>query len=192
MSGALPTTPVLRDINISSTHPTLVSVSRSLHRQVRSKGVQRWSINGSYAPNSREDLMPIWAFALSQKGQYETFTFVPPVYGTTSGTASGSCAVDAAAVAGDTSVTCTLSSGTLKAGDFVKFTGHDKVYALTADFTGTGSLAIFPSLIAAVADTETVAFTDVPFTVAFTTDMQKFSRGAIDLHDFDITLAEVV
>ena len=43
-----------------------------------------------------------------------------------------------------------------------------------------------------VADDEAITYNDVPFAVAFVNDSQSFGRGAADLHDFSISLVEIV
>lgn len=188
MSGTYPSTPSPASIKIASVQPTLASVTHSLKRQARSRGGQRWAIELDYAPLNRAEFAPLFAFALAQKGQYGTFTFVPPVYGNAQGDVSA-CA-SAVEVAGSESVTVTMT-GTLKAGDYVKFASHDKVYIVTSDLTGNGELAIQPPLLEATT-AAAVTFDDVPFTVAFGSDVQEFSRGAPDLHNFSVSLVEAV
>jgi len=78
----------------------------------------------------------------------------------------------------------------LKAGDFIKFSGHDKVYTLTAD--GSTTLAIEPPLASALVDNETVTYNDVPFTMAFAADTQEMSVGVEELVNFSVKLVEVV
>ena len=187
-----PTTPQASDISISSITPTLASVTHSLKRQARQRGGQRWSMKVGFPSMTRADFAPIWAFALSQKGQYGVFTYIPPIYGDTSGTASGTLSVNNAGgyEAGISSIASDGLTGTLKAGDFIKFTGHDKVYMLTADSSTT--LSIEPQLMTAVADNETVTYNDVPFTVAFTGDTQKVDTSTNGFISYEIALVEIV
>lgn len=174
-----PTSPGPSSITISSTHPTLMSVTHSLRRQVRSRGGQRWAFALSYAALTRAQIAPLFAHRQAQAGRYGTFTFAPPIYGSTSGTATGTAAVNNAGgySAGDSTITIDGITGTLKAGDFIKFNGHDKAYMLTAD--GTTSLAIKPALNAAVADNETVIYADVPFTVHYGSDSGAFDVSGV-------------
>jgi hypothetical protein len=190
MSGTFPTSPTPASIKISSIQPTLVSVAHSLKRQARSRGSQRWMMDIDYPPLSRADFAPVFAFAMAQQGQYGTFTFVPPIYGSTSGSATGTLLSNGAASAGDSTIAADGLTGTLKAGDFIKFAGHDKVYMLTAD--GSTSLTIEPPLLEAVANNEQIYYTNVPFKMAFAADVQEFSRGAQDLHDFSVSMVEVL
>lgn len=192
MSGAYPTTPVADSIKITSIAPTLTSVTHSLKRQARSRGGQRWLMDISYPPLSRADFAPIWAFAQKQQGQYGTFTYQPPIYKDTSGTATGTLLVNNAAgyAAGSSTIASDGLTGTLKAGDFIKFASHDKVYTLTDD--GSTSLSIEPALLESVADNEAITYNDVPFTMAFDNDMQEMSVSVGGFVSYKISLVEVV
>ena len=192
MSGSYPTTPVPKSITIAGISPALVSVTHSLRRQVRSRGGQRWKIEADYAPLTRAAFAPLFAFANAQRGQYETFTYVPPVYGSTSGTATGTLLVDNASgyAAGDITLDIDGLAGVLKAGDFVKFSGQDKVYMLASD--STTSITLTQPLVAAVVDDEAITYNDVPFTMAFRDDKQELSMGSSQLIGFSITLVEVI
>jgi len=188
---SFPTSPKPNSIRIGGYSPTMVSTTHSLKRQARTRGGQRWVIEASYPPMTRADFAPLWAFANAQKGQYSTFTYIPPVYGDSSGTVSGTVAINNASgySAGDSTLTIDGLTGTLKAGDFIKFAGHDKVYCLTAD--ATTSLSIVPPLVADVSDDEVITYNDVPFTVAFADDNQEMSVGVDELVGFKIALVEV-
>jgi hypothetical protein len=191
MSGTFPTTPEPRSITRSSLSPTLISVSHSLKRQVRSRGSQQWSFKLAYAPLKRATLAPLEAFLIAQRGQYSTFSFVPPVYGNSSGTVSGTVTVNGAHAAGATSVAISGLTGTLKGGDFIKFAGHSKVYMLTADATAT--LTVEPPLSAALVTGEAVAYNGVTFTCALATDGLSATINPGDLTEaLELVLVEVV
>ena len=189
---SFPTTPTASSIKITGVSPTIISVTHSLKRQARSRGGQRWLIEAGYPAMTRSAFAPLWAFVNAQQGQYNTFTFKPPIYKDSSGSATGTLAVDNASgySAGDSTITCDGLSGTLKAGDFITFAGHNKVYTLTAD--GTTTIAIEPPLISSVSDNEVITFNDVAFTMAFQEDKQELSMGIDQLVGFSIKLVEVV
>ena len=189
---SFPTSPVPNSISITSLNPTYTSVTHSLKRQVRTRGSQRWQIDATFPPLNRTDFAPIWAFAQKQKGQFGTFTFTPPIYSNSSGTATGTLAVNNSAgyVAGASTVTVDGLTGNIKAGDFIKFANHDKVYSVVAD--GNTSLIIEPALQVAVADNVVITYNAVPFTVAFTTDTQNMSVGANGFVNYSVKLIEVV
>lgn len=185
-----PTNPKPSNISISSISPTLVSLTHSLKRQVRRRGGQRWLIDVKYPPLSREEFAPIWAFSIAQQGQFKTFEYIPEIYGSTSGTATGSIIADGVYTAGDNTILTTGLTGTLKAGDFIKFNSHDKVYMLTAD--GSTTLNIEPALVADVADLEVIIYNDVEFTVAFTADTTNMSVAVNQYVSYNIKLVEIV
>jgi uncharacterized cupin superfamily protein len=114
------------------------------------------------------------------------------VYGSTSGTATGTLLVDNASgyAAGDITLDIDGLAGVLKAGDFVKFSGQDKVYMLASD--STTSITLTQPLVAAVVDDEAITYNDVPFTMAFRDDKQELSMGSSQLIGFSITLVEVI
>lgn len=62
------------------------------------------------------------------------------------------------------------TAAVLKAGDFLRFAGHTKVYKVAAvadaDAWGNASLRIHPALIATPSATQTITIQDVPFTVS--------------------------
>ncbi|MDY7002151.1 MAG: hypothetical protein SVS15_10280, partial [Thermodesulfobacteriota bacterium] len=136
MSGTFPTSPALAGLKITSNTPTFVSTAHSLKRQVRSRGGHRWLIEGEYPPMTRDEFAPVYAFAVAQRGQYETFTFVLPGLKTPQGSIPGTPVVDGADQTGrsiDTKGWTASQSGILKAGDYIKFNGHAKVYMVTQD-----------------------------------------------------------
>jgi hypothetical protein len=119
------------------------------------------------------------------------FTIIHTEIASTTGTATTSTVTCTAAAIGDSTVATTGLSGTLKAGDFIKFSGHDKVYRLTADRAGNGNLSIVPPLIVAVT-TDTVTYNNVPFTVRLNNDVQEYAIGVDMLHKFEVDFMEVI
>jgi hypothetical protein len=188
------------DLKFTSWQPTLVSLSHSLVRQARSRGgAQRWAIEAAYPPNlTRAELSPIFAFALQQRGQYEIFTLTPPaLWSTARGVATGSPLIKGAAQTGRTVNTDGWTpsvTGILLAGDFVKFAGHDKVYMVTADANADGAgeatIAIEPALLTAPADNEAIIVANVPFSVAFASDIQSFELNPPNSHVFKVAFVE--
>jgi hypothetical protein len=148
---------------------------------------------------TRAEFAPIYAFAMKQQGQFETFTYVPPVISTSQGDTTENPVVDGAVSVGASSATIdgltASESGIIKAGDFFKFSGHSKVYMATADMDADGTshatLNFAPNLLNAVANDETITFASVPFTVAFTEDITQFSTDVSSLYGFTMSLAEI-
>ena len=148
---------------------------------------------------TRSEFAPIYSFAVKQRGQYETFTYYPPTVSSPQGTATGTPVVNGAQSAGDNTIVTdgwSNSITALKAGDFLKFAGHDKVYMVVEDATSDGSgnatLTIEPPLRSSVADDEGITVSDVPFTVRFADDIAEFDGGAPNIFSFNMGLIEVV
>jgi hypothetical protein len=196
MSGTFPTTPAPSSMSLRSIQPTLISVAHSLKRQVRSRGGQRWGFALGFQNRTRDEMAPLLAFALAQVGQYETFTYTPPVIGTPRGVATGTPLVVGAHTTGRSVATdgWTPSITVMKAGDFLKFANHAKVYMLTADAVSSGggaaTLAIEPELVSDLADNEAMTITAVPFTVAFASDAHEVSVMAKPVFDWSCELVE--
>lgn len=192
MSGTFPSTPPFSKVTFTSYQPTLVSWSHSLQRQARSRGgAQRWLIEGEYSPLLRRpSLAPIIAFALAQRGQYEIFTLIPPLWSTARGIATGTPLVKGASQTGRNITTdgwTATKTGILLAGDFIKFNGQDKIYMITenadSDGSGNATITIEPALLASPANDEVIITTDVPFSVAFFADSQSFLLHPRNIHE---------
>lgn len=194
-----PTSPPPTSLRIGSNQPTLVSTAHSLQRQVRSRGGHRWLISSAWAVLRRSEWAAFFGFAQGQRGQYGTFTYVlPGNLSNAQGVATGTSLVNGGSQTGRSVITDGWSAnitGILKAGDFIKFTGHNKVYVLTADVNSNGSgqatLAIEPALFVSPSDNELIIVSNVPFTVAFASDGRSSNVAPGGLYDFAADMIEV-
>lgn len=191
MAGIYPSTPEFQAINLKSTHNNLKSTTISGRTQVRTIGGQRWEFSAKYNPMTRAEFQPVFAFVTSQQGSLGTFTIVPPVIGSTSGTATGTALVNGVTGAGATSVPVDGFTGTIKAGDFVKF-GHSKVYMVTADIDGAGNISIEPALIIGVSDDESMDYNDVAFTMRLRNDVQQYGLSRFEYYTYEVDMEEVL
>lgn len=191
MSGTYPSTPEFQAVNLKSTHNNLSSVTLSGRVQVRTIGGQKWQFSAKYNPMTRAEFQPVFAFVTSQQGSLGTFTIVPPVISSTSGTATGTALVNGATAAGATSVPVDGFTGTIKAGDFIKF-GHSKVYMVTADRTGAGNISIEPALVASVIDNEIMVYNNVAFTMRLRNDIQSFGLNQFEYYTYEVDMEEVI
>jgi len=191
MAGTYPTTPEFQAINLKSTHNNVKSTTVSGRVQVRSIGGQKWAFSAKYNPMTRAEFQPVFAFVTSQQGMLGTFGIVPPVIGSTSGSATGTALVNGSTSAGVTSVPVDGFTGDIKAGDFVKF-GHVKVYMVTADRDGAGDISIEPALISAVSDNETMTYNGVSFTMRMTNDVQSYSLSQFEYYTYELDMEEVL
>jgi hypothetical protein len=182
MAGAFPISSAkFGTLGIKSNQTTILSKSVSGKKLARQLDNQRWSFTIQIITAKRSDVYgDLMAFILKQRSGKENFTIVPPEIEDARGTASGT--PNGTASAGATSITLGGSgTGTLKAGDFIKFANHNKVYMVVADQNdiSTGSLTIEPPLTTAVSSSD-IQYDNVPFTVHLTNDMQQFGVSGAD------------
>jgi hypothetical protein len=93
-----------------------------------------------------------------------------------------------------------MVAGRFKAGDFIKFASHTKIYMVVADVTSSSNAAtvtIEPPLITALADDSVVTYDNVPFTVHLLNDAQEFGAVGADkdgavLYKFELDVEETL
>jgi hypothetical protein len=194
MSGTYPTSPEFRSINFSSEQKTKTSTTDSGKIFSTQVDGQKFKFSATYPPMSRSDFAPVLAFIMKQRTQKETFQISLPDLKNAKGNVSGSVLVKNAHTAGDTTITVDAMTGTLKAGDFVKFAGDTKVYMVVSDVTADGSneatLTIEPPLRSAISDNASVTYDGVEFTVRLTNDLQQFSTDDLDTFRFEVDFIE--
>lgn len=196
--SAFPASHKFKTSEIRSNDPTLKDIVLNGTRYVRKISPQRWEFTVTFPPMRRPAFAPIEAFLNSLRGQYGTFTIVPPDRRAPQGALGGTPLVNGAAQTGSS---IDVKGGSInitdwaKAGDFVIFGGDTKVYQITADASTDGSgnitLSIYPPLLTSPADNASVTLTDVPFTVALTSDIQAFQAEPGVIYHFEFDVAEV-
>lgn len=199
MAGAFPiSTAKFTSLGIKSIQNTIISKSVSGKKLARQIDGQRWAFTIQIITAKRSDVYgDLMAFIVKQRSGKENFTIVPPEITDARGTASGT--PNGTASAGATSITLAgTGTGTLKAGDMIKFANHDKVYMVVADQSdiSTGSLTIEPPLTTAITS-EDIQYDNVPFTVHLTNDVQEFGAVGNDkdgnlLYQFELDVEETL
>lgn len=199
MSGAFPiSNSKFQTMGIKSIQNTIISQSQSGKKLARQIDGQRFGFTARIITAKRSDVYgELMAFIIKQRSSKENFTIIPPEIEDARGTASGT--PHGTASAGATSITLGgTGTGTLKAGDFIKFANHDKVYMVVADQSdiSTGSLTIEPPLTTAVSSSN-ITYDNVPFTVYLTNDIQEFGGIGADkdgnvLYQFEIDVEEAL
>ncbi len=203
MSGAFPiSTANFETMGIKSLQDTIISKSLSGKKLSRQIDNQRFGFTASIIVGKRSDIYgELMAFIIKQRSQKENFTIIPPEVEDARGNVSGTVLVNGTHAIGDTTIDIDGMTGTLKAGDFVKFASHNKVYMVVADATADGSneatITIEPPLRTALADDSVVTYDNVPFTVHLTNDIQEFGVVGADgsgnlLYKFEIDVEETI
>jgi hypothetical protein len=136
-------------------------------------------------------------------------TFLLPVLNDAAGTVSGTVSVlDDSSTApeysvsvGETKIPVSGGSGTLLAGDLIKFSNHSKVYMLSEDTNLDGSsidvINITPPLVAGVGPADgstlvTITYDNVPITVVADDDIIEFKTDTKGYYAFQQTFREVI
>ena len=204
MSGAFPiSTAKFGTLGIKSIQNTIISKSVSGKRLVRQIDNQKFAFTVQIITAKRSDVYgDLMAFIMKQRSQKETFTIIPPEIEDARGNESGTVLVNGVHAVGDTTIACDAfagdGAGRFKAGDFLKFASHDKVYMVVSDVTSSSNAAtitIEPPLLVALADDSVVTYDNVPFTVHLTNDIQEFGVAGADkdgalLYQFEFDVEE--
>ncbi len=203
MSGAFPiSTSKFQTLGIRSTQNTIISKSISGKKLARQVDNQRFSFTAQIITAKRSDVYgELMAFIIKQRSGKENFTIIPPEIEDARGNVSGTVLVNGVHAVGDTTIDIDGMTGTLKAGDFVKFASHTKVYMVVADATADGSneatITIEPPLITALTNNSAVTYDNVPFTVHLINDIQEFGTVGADnsgnlLYQFELDVEETL
>ena len=187
-----PTSPDFTAINIRSEHNVKKTETRSGRCIATTLGSQRWAFTAKYDDMTRAEFAPVFGFLMSTHGGVDTFDITPPIINDAQGDVSA-CTLAGLSSAGDAAISVNIT-GTLKAGDFVKFSGHTKVYMVTED-RASGSavdLKIDPPLISSVIGGSSVTFDNIAFRVRMNNDVQQVRLKEFDRYDFQVDFIEAI
>ena len=204
MSGAFPISSAkIESLGIKSIQNTIISKSQSGKKLARQIDNQRFGFTARIITAKRSDVYgELMAFIVKQRSGKENFTIIPPEIEDARGSETGSVLVNGVHAVGDTTIAMDAfagdGDGRFKAGDFVKFASHDKIYMVVSDVTSSSNAAtvtIEPPLITALADNSAVTYDNVPFTVHLTSDIQEFGVVGSDkdgnlLYQFEFDVEE--
>ena len=204
MSGAFPISSAkFETLGIRSIQNTIISKSQSGKKLARQIDNQRFGFTARIITAKRSDVYgELMAFIVKQRSGKENFTIIPPEIEDARGSETGSVLVNGVHAVGDTTITMDAfagdGDGRFKAGDFIKFASHDKIYMVVSDVTSSSNAAtvtIEPPLITALADNSAVTYDNVPFTVHLTSDIQEFGVVGSDkdgnlLYQFEFDVEE--
>ena len=206
MSGAFPiSNSKFSTMGIKSIQNTIISKSDSGKKLARQIDGQRFAFTAKIITGKRSDVYgELMAFIMKQRSRKENFTIIPPEIEDARGNETGTVLVNGVHAVGDTTIAMDAfasdGAGRFKAGDFIKFASHDKVYMVVSDVTSSSNAAtvtIEPPLITALADNSEVTYDDVPFTVHLTNDVQEFGAVGADkdgnlLYQFELDVEEAL
>ena len=206
MSGAFPiSSSAFSTMGIKSIQNTIISKSDSGKKLARQIDGQRFAFTAKIIVGKRSDIYgELMAFIMKQRSRKENFTIIPPEIEDARGNETGTVLVNGVHAVGDTTIAMDAfasdGAGRFKAGDFLKFASHDKVYMVVSDVTSSSNAAtvtIEPPLTTALADDSVVTYDNVPFTVHLTNDVQDFGTVGADkdgnlLYQFELDVEEAL
>ena len=206
MSGAFPiSSSAFSTMGIKSIQNTIISKSDSGKKLARQIDGQRFAFTAKIIVGKRSDIYgELMAFIMKQRSRKENFTIIPPEIEDARGSETGTVLVNGVHAVGDTTIAMDAfasdGAGRFKAGDFIKFASHDKVYMVVSDVTSSSNAAtvtIEPPLTTALAVDSVVTYDNVPFTVHLTNDVQEFGAVGADkdgnlLYQFELDVEEAL
>ena len=189
MSGAFPiSTAKFGTLGIKSIQNTIISKTVSGKKLARQIDNQRWAFTVQIITGTRSSTYgELMAFIVKQRSGKENFTIIPPEIADARGNESNTVLVNGDHAVGDTTIAMdghhNDNPHAFKAGDFIKFASHSKVYMIVADVqasSNASTVTIEPPLISTVANNSIVTYDNVPFTVHLTNDIQEFGVSGAD------------
>ena len=206
MAGAFPiSNSKFSTMGIRSSQNTLLSKSISGKKLAGQIDNQRFSFTAQIITSTRSHVYgELMAFIMKQRSSKEDFTIIPPEIEDARGNETNVVLVNGAHSAGDTTIAMDNHHNdnphAFKAGDFIKFASHTKVYMIVADVqasSGASTVTIEPPLHQAVADDSIVTYDNVPFTVHLLNDAQEFGAVGADkdgavLYKFELDVEETL
>ena len=206
MAGAFPiSTAKFESLGIKSTQNTIISKTISGKKLARQIDNQRFGFTARVITAKRDDVYgELMAFIVKQRSGKENFTIIPPEVEDARGNETNVVLVNGDHSVGDNTIAMdghhNDNPHAFKAGDFIKFASHSKVYMIVADVqasSGASTVTIEPPLVSTVANDSIVTYDNVPFTVYLTNDMQEFgvvgttNDGAL-IYSFEMDVEEAL
>ena len=206
MSGAFPISSAkFETLGIRSIQNTIISKSLSGKKLSRQIDNQRWAFTIKIITGTRADVYgQLMAFIVKQRSGKENFTIIPPELEDARGNESGTVLVNGDHAVGDTTIALDGHNNdnphAFKAGDFIKFASHTKVYMVVEDVqasSNASTVTIEPPLVSTLANNSVVTYDNIPFTVHLTNDIQEFGAigtakdGAL-LYQFELDVEETL
>ena len=186
-----PTAPGFRAVNFRQLDETKTTKTQSGRVIRHGNATTRWAATLSYPPMTTAEVRPVKAFLAQLKG---TATANPFDMRSAASVGATSASVRFA----DSSTDDSTEGATkyLKPGDLIRFSGHTKVYMITADATsdsaGHVTLNFQPALISAVSINDTVTTNDVPIRVHLANSVQEFGHAVDGLVSLELDVEEVI
>ena len=199
MSGTFPTSILPNSLSLQDNRPALINQSVSGKRVTRKYGSQYFTLEVSLPPLQKSDAMTVFSFLKQQENAFDKFDYKYPIINTGVNRTQTDIKADGAHSVGDSTIALknfdTSTSNVLKAGDVIKFSGHDKIYMVTSDLTsdssGDATVSISPAIISTLANNEAVTVDQPNFKVYLDSDI-LFTTNSSGLFAISFSLRECI
>lgn len=184
-------------LEIVSKKPTILNETLTLKRKAAYSDTQRWEITAGLMPLADSSEMLIHSVINGYSEKF--FIRMPQVYRSKNISENFDARVLADVVGGqDTVIVSGLGNNILPAGEFIKFSGHGKVYMVKESVrleTNANQIKLFPKLVNEIEQSETVSYgSKVTMTAMYGDDTNigiTYTDGILAQYD-SISLIEVL
>lgn len=195
-----PTTPSIKAIQVGSNRPVSINYTLSGKRSVRQFASQYFTFAVQMPPLTQTQLQSFSAYLISKKGAFNTFDFGYPIDNLGTDKNTSGVKTRTTHTTGATSIACdgfsASTNDVVKAGDLIKFSGHNKVYIVTGDVNsngaGQGSISVEPPLQSDLADNEVIDLNKPVITVSLLQNDLIYSTDPTGLFNLSFELREVL
>jgi hypothetical protein len=202
-----PTTVKPTKISVSIEQPTLTSTTNALTTQRRTLGAHRIQLEYTYPPMDADEMQPFIGFFNAMQGQAKAFKLNVPkelINDTThiADTATHNVLIESGSTGavGQRVIRVDNFGNSLttaiKAGNFIQFSNHDKIYVVAADGGSDGSgdclIRFEPGLLTAVTASHDLNNfdEDIPLHAIFASSTIEFDVNSALLYGFKINFIE--
>ena len=197
---SFPTTLQPSAVTIKSNRPNVTAYTLSGKRSVRQFASQYFSMTINMPAMTQSQYQEYHAFLVSKKGGFSTFTIDYPIANNGADKNSSTVLTRTTHSIGATSIQVDgLTASTndvVKAGDLIKFNGHNKVYMVTGDVnsnsSGQSTINIEPPLQSALTDNEAIDLNKPAMTVALEQDDVLVTTDATNTFKISFDVREVL
>lgn len=159
---------IVAPFRITSNEPAFSSDTITLKTRRVRQGAQRWELEFGVTMTDASNFL-----ADTVSSFHDSVTMEMPQLNSrgetiSQGTSTSSVSTSGTHSANDSTVTLSGANGTIKKGRFIKFSNHNKIYLVIADYSGTGDINIYPSLRASVPAATSVQYRDTVDSITFT------------------------
>lgn len=193
--------PGFASVKLGSDHKIMTDRTNSGRITQRSHAYQKFTIDITYNPMTKEEFLPVYAFLLERRTTLEPFYVQLPQYRgqTTATTINTDISGDVVQNAGNTVISLgNNDANNIDIGDLFTITDsnhtdHEKAYMVTK-ITQTGSfdtITITPPLAKEVSNGASLQFVNPKIKVIQVGGVQQYSLNSNNLYSFSLKLEEV-